>query len=121
MKPAEKHAMSLLNLPISQRCMQQFLHFRMSCHGLPKDVAAWAGIFRLQRFCNMCQHRSIGDGKHLVFECPALQDLRDYCPHLSEGARADAMVLFMWQDDIIGVLRFVDACLERILYTSDQR
>ena len=26
----------------------------------------------------------------------------------------------MWQDGIIGVVRFIDACLERILYTSDQ-
>ena len=27
------------------------------------------------------------------------------------------MILFMWQDDIIGVVRFIDACLER-MYTS---
>ena len=29
-------------------------------------------------------------------------------------------IRFMWQDDIIGVVRFVDECLEWILYTSDQ-
>ena len=23
-------------------------------------------------------------------------------------------ILFMWQDDIIGVARFIDACLERV-------
>ena len=51
----------------------------------------------------------------LVFECPALQYLRDKRPHLFEGTQADATVLFMWQDDLIGVVRFVD---ER-LYTSD--
>ena len=50
---------------------------------------------------------------------PWYQDLRDKHPHLFEGTQADAMVLFMRQDDIIGVLRFIDACLERILYTSD--
>ena len=92
----------------------------MGCHGLPRDVAAWVGIPRLQRFCNMCQHRTIGDEEHLVFECPALPDLRGKRPHLFQGTQADAMVLFMWQDDIIGVVRFIDACLERILYTSDQ-
>ena len=27
------------------------------------------------------------------------------------------MICFMWQDDIIGVARFIDACLERV-YTS---
>ena len=44
----------------------------------------------------MCQHRTIGDEKQVVFECPALQDLRDKGPHLFEGTQADAMVLFMW-------------------------
>ena len=33
----------------------------------------------------MCQHRTIGDEKHLVF------DLRDKCPHLFEGTQADAI------------------------------
>ena len=119
-RPADKHARSLLDLPVSRRCMQRFLRFRMGCHKLPRDVGAWAGIPRLQRICNMCQHHIIGDEKHLVFECPALQDLRDKRPHLFQGAPADAMVLFMWQDDMIGVVRFIDECLERILYTSDQ-
>lgn len=35
-------------------------------------------------------------------------------------ARADAMVLFMWQDDIVSVMRFIDACLGRMLHTSEQ-
>ena len=26
----------------------------------------------------MCQQRTVGDEKHLVFECPALHDLRDH-------------------------------------------
>ena len=36
------------------------------------------------------------------------------------SGQADAMILFMWQDDMIGVVRFIDECLERILYISDQ-
>ena len=39
-RPAEKHARSLLDLPVSRRCMQHFLRFRMGCHRLPRDVAA---------------------------------------------------------------------------------
>ena len=54
----------------------------------------------------MCQHRTIGDEKHL--ECPALQVLRDKRPHLFEGTRAGAMVLFMWQDDMLGVVRLIE-------------
>ena len=50
----------------------------------------------------MCQQRITGDEKHLVFECPALLDPRDGSSHLFASAQADAMVLFMWQDDIVG-------------------
>ena len=42
------------------------------------------------------------------------RDLRNKGAHLFEGAQADAMVLFIWQDDMIGVVRFIDECLERI-------
>ena len=65
----------------------------------------------------MCQQGVLGDEKHLVFECPALQDLRDRNKILFQAPHGDAMILFMWQDDIIGVARFIDACLERV-YTS---
>ena len=41
---------------------------------------------------------------HVVFECPALQDLRDRCETLFQAPQGDAMIVFMWQDDIIGVL-----------------
>ena len=68
----------------------------------------------------MCQHRTIGDEERLVFECLALHDLRNKRPHLSEGAQADDIVSFMWRDDMIGVVRFIEECLERILCTSDQ-
>ena len=61
----------------------------------------------------MCQQ---GDEKHFVFEC-ALHDLRDRYGNLFQAPQGDAMILFMWQDDIIGVARFIDACLERV-YTS---
>ena len=38
---------------------------------------------------------------------------------LFQAPHGDAMILFMWQDDIIGVARFIDACLGRA-YTSDE-
>ena len=65
----------------------------------------------------MCPQGVLGDEKHLLFECPALQDLRDRYENLFQAPQGDAMLLFMWQDDIIGVARFIDACLER-MYTS---
>ena len=47
----------------------------------------------------------------LLFECPELQDLRDGYEKLFQAPQGDAMIL-MWQDDIIGVARFIDACLD---------
>ena len=54
-----------------------------------------------------------------MFECPALQNLRDRYENLFQAPQGDAMInlmniLFIWQDDIIGVARFIDACLERV-------
>ena len=50
----------------------------------------------------------------IVFESPALQDLHDRYENLFQAPPGDAMILFMWQDDIIGLARFIDACLERV-------
>ena len=91
--------------------------FRMGCHKLPRDTRCWLRVPRLHRLSTLCQQGVLGDEKHLVFECPALQDLRDRYENLFQAPRGDAMILFMWQDDIIGVARFMDACLER-LYAS---
>ncbi len=110
-------ARSLLDLPLSMRCMHRFLRFRMGCHKLPRDTGCLLGVPRQDRICMMCQQGVLGDEKHLVFECPASQDLRDRNKNLFQAPHGDAMILFMWQDDIIGVARFIDACLERV-YTS---
>ena len=40
--------------------------------------------------------------------------------NLFQAPQGDAMILFMWQDDIIGVARFIDACLERSLECPHQ-
>ena len=52
-----------------------------------------------------------------MFECPALQDLRDRFENLLQAPEGDEMILYMWQDDIIVVARYIDACIERV-YTS---
>ena len=96
-----------------QHCSQQ--------HALPRArgrttgaIMCGAGMIRASRWTK----RSAS--KCSACKCSALQNLRDERPHLREGTQADAMVLFMWQDDMMGVVRFIDACLERILHTSDQ-
>ena len=61
-----------------------------------------ASCAKTNRMCIMCQQGVFGDEKHL-FECLALQDLHDRYQHLFQAPQGDAMILFMWQDDIIGV------------------
>ena len=50
----------------------------------------------------------------MCFECPALQNLQDRYQNLFQAPQGDVMSLFMWQDDIIGVARSIDICLERV-------
>ena len=116
-RPAGRHGRSLLDLSLSMRCMQRLLRFRMGCHKLPRDTGCWLHVPRLNRSSTMCQQGVLGDGKHLVFECPALQDLRDRYENLFQAPHGDVVILFMWQDDIAGVAWIIDACLERV-YTS---
>ena len=44
--------------------------------------------------------------EHIVFECPALQNLRH---NLVQAPQFDAKILFMWQDDF-GFDCFIGAC-----------
>ena len=99
------------------RCMQRLLRFRMGCHKLPGYTGCCLRVPGLNKICTLCQQGILGDEKHIVFECPALQDLRDRYANLFQAPQGDAMILFVWQDDVVGVARFSDACLESV-YTS---
>ena len=109
------------------RCMQRILRFRMGCHKVPRDIGCWLCVPQRNKFCMLCQLGILEDEKHLVFECPALQDFVigmktcsmnvDFVDHVDQAPEGDAMILFMWQDDIIVVARYIDACSERV-YTS---
>jgi len=110
-RPAQRHARSLLDIPVSAACMKGLLRFRMGCHRLPRDEGSWARpvVPRLERICQLCASGTVGDEKHLIFECPELQCLRGQWPHLFGGPQT--MQAFMWQDDLIGVAKYVNACV----------
>jgi hypothetical protein len=55
----------------------------------------WLHVPRLNKIYTMCQQGVLGDEKHLVFGCPALQDLRGRYEHLFQAPRGDAMIFFM--------------------------
>ena len=54
----------------------------MGCHGLPNDLGRRAGTSRRQRSCPRCAMPGVADERHLVFECPAMQPVRDQFAHL---------------------------------------
>ena len=51
------------------------LLFRLGCYTLPSVTGRRAGIPRPVRLCPLCMH-GVGDDKHLVFECSALNGIR---------------------------------------------
>ena len=92
-------------LPVSGRRMQQFLQFRLGCHGLPIATGRLAN-----RVCLACNSGAVGDDVHMVFECTALAPLRQqhadlFTPH------TDTMRSFFAQQDHLGVLKYVIDCL----------
>ena len=113
-RPPSVHARSLLDVPVSAACMKGLLRFRMGCHRLPRDAGSWARpqVPRLDRLCRLCATNMLGDEKHLVFECPGLECFREQWSHLFQGPRT--MQAFMWQDDMIGVAKFVNTCLQKM-------
>ena len=101
---------NLLALRVSARRLRQLLRFRTGCHGLAVDALrrnsrGRARVDRHLRLCTACNSGQVGDEQHLVFECAALQHLRDQQAHLFQPGLS--MQQFMWQPDLAGVAKFV--------------
>ena len=63
--------------------------------------------------CLLCDQRALGDERHMVFECPALQGVRDkYAALFVAVDGASTMQQFMWQQNVIGVAHFVKDCID---------
>ena len=118
-RPSGKSARTLLDIPVSATCMKGLLRFRMGVHRLPRDEGAWVRphIPRLERICQLCATNTVGDERHLVFECQGLQCFREKWSHLFQGQYT--MQAFLWQDDLIGVAKFINACLQQTLTRSN--
>ena len=103
-----------LRISVSATTLRHFLRFRTGCHGLPVDQGRWGNrVPRLQRFCQLCNNQAIGDERHIVFECPALHDLRARYDSLFRPS-ITTMRQFMWQDDLAQVAQFIKLSLERV-------
>lgn len=108
----------LLKLPLSAKTMRALIRFRTGCHSLPVDIGRRGNaVPRLQRYCLLCQTHTIGDEQHIVFECPALQDLRQRYHVLFQDGHM-TMRQFMWQDNLVQVAHFIKDSLARVLDES---
>ena len=107
----------ILGLPVSHGQLIRFIRFRTSCHGLPVDVGRHHNIPRWERLCTACG-RGVGDEYHLVFECQALQSVRGRYSHLFTPDTG-TLRAFMWQRQLLQVVKFVGECMDIVMDTSD--
>ena len=56
--------------------MKRFLQCKLGCHKLPIATGRCTGIARACRLCTFCGAGTVGDDKHLVFECAQLPPLQ---------------------------------------------
>ena len=71
---------------LSARCMRTLLRFRMGSHSLPIVLGRRTGVPRVQRLCQRCNLHALHDERH-VFECPAMQCVRDPLPSLVQSCK----------------------------------
>ena len=57
--------------------MHVLLCLRMGAHSVPVVLGRRTDAPRAQRLCEQCNQHAVGDGRHMVFERPALQCVRD--------------------------------------------
>ena len=83
----------------------------MGVHGLPIDAGRQRGVPRSERGCDMCSSGAVGDEYHFVFVCPALAPVRARYAALF-GPSFRTLRVFLWQEDLLAVVRFVYDCFE---------
>ena len=83
-------------------------------------VGRRTGVPRSQRICPHCPLGDIGDEYHLIFKCSAVQHIQDCYPGLFR-ANVQTMIQFMWQDDIVSIVKFVVQCLDSLQAASSNQ
>jgi hypothetical protein len=75
-------------------------------------LGGWTDVICLSlSLCKLLPLGDIGDEHHLIFRCSAVQHIRDSYSGLFR-ANVQTMVQFMWQDDLVSVVKFVVQCLD---------
>ena len=83
---------------------------------MPRGEGAFNKTSSLQRVCTRCASGPIGDEKHLNSENAEMQPSWDRWLPLFEGP--DFMQDIMWQDDLSGVAKCVNVCLDNLSFSG---
>ena len=94
--------------------IRDFIRFRTGSHDLPIVRGRLQHIPRPLRVCPKCGPPHVCDELHLVFECAHLAFLRDKYSHLF-GCHAPTMKQFIWQTDLVSVMKFISEALRQIV------
>lgn len=90
--------------------MATLVRFRTGCHDLLVEKGRWLRIPREQRICTLCS-QGLQDEHHLVFACPALDDIRARFRGLFKHATLAAFFAFNYTGPL---LAFLIECLRRV-------
>ena len=73
-----RHLTFIISLPASASKVSRLLRFRLGCQILLPVVSGWYRqvLRRPQRLCRHCPANCVGNEKHLIFECSALDHFR---------------------------------------------
>ena len=93
--------------------LQRPFRFRMGCHGLPIEQGCHLHLPRPRRVWRLCGTGQVGDGQHILLECPALSDARAEFAELSPQF-SGVMARLVWAKDQAPVGRYIAACLNRM-------
>ena len=112
-RPANQVCPFYWDVPMSTAELQRVLRFRIGFHLLPIEQGRHLRLPRHRRVCRLCHTGALGDGKHMLLECPAHADIRDeFAPPIADCS--GVMARLVWARNQPMVSRYIIACLDRM-------
>lgn len=91
-------------------CMYTLVKFRLGAHYLAIETGAWQGKPRVERYCTFCATGEIEDEVHLIYNCPAYDDLRSQFDFIFNSLGEQNLKSFLdWQDKY-AIGKFLHLC-----------
>ncbi len=98
-----------LSYGISVNKIRCFAQFRLGSHDLQVQTGAWTHIPRYLRSCDFCHSNAVDDEYHVIFECTAVQHIRQQYMHLFRGTHIvpGSVQSFMSGNDQLQLVNFI--------------